>query len=217
MGNIKFLNLKRALRCTCRKAILAGVCAGLSMPGIVSCSDDEVVTDENWQSANEKAIAAIAGNPEYTEIVSPGSNGSIYYRVLKQGEGKKTIYYTSQVQVYYKGWYVADSETYGLAKGQILEQKLFDDGAPATIAVSAAGSTYDSYYGTYSPDFPIEGWTIALQHMRKGDKWEIWIPINLAYGTTGQDHAYSQKTFGYTALAYELEVIKILGIDGDLE
>jgi FKBP-type peptidyl-prolyl cis-trans isomerase len=210
---MKFMNGSRGLRRICRNAMFAWICAGMLMFGTASCGDDEVTTDENWQSANEKAFAEIAGNPGYTELVSPGNNGSLYYRVLKQGDGEKPIYYTSQVQVYYKGWFVANSETYGITKGKVFDQKLFDNGSPATFAVSAAGSTYDSYYGTYTPSFPIEGWTIALQYMKKGDIWEIWIPSHLAYGTTGQSGSIPANT----VLAFELEVVKVLGVDGDLE
>jgi peptidylprolyl isomerase/FKBP-type peptidyl-prolyl cis-trans isomerase FklB len=185
-----------------------------------SCSDsgnDDTAMVE-WKAANEQAWNEIARNPEYTELKSPGNNGSIYYRVLKKGDGRKPIYYTSRVGVYYKGWFVASSSDLNISKGQVFDRKLFDDGTPSVFAVSAAGSTYDTYYYTYTPPFPIEGWTIALQHMVKGDRWEIWLPSQLAYGKAGQTDSNSNTTIpGYSTLAFEIEVTNVAGIDGDTE
>ncbi|MDR2120638.1 MAG: FKBP-type peptidyl-prolyl cis-trans isomerase [Tannerella sp.] len=186
----------------------------------VACGDDadEHVALAEWKAANEKALNEIALNPEYTELKSPGNNGSIYYRVLKKGDGQKPIYYTSRVEVYYKGWYAATDREVGITKGQVFDQKLFDDGAPAVFAVSIAGSTYNSAYSTYSPAIPIEGWTVALQYMRKGDKWEIWLPRQFAYGDAGQKDSNGNVVIpGYSTLVFEIEVISVAGIDGDTE
>jgi peptidylprolyl isomerase/FKBP-type peptidyl-prolyl cis-trans isomerase FklB len=186
----------------------------------VSCSDDadDSVALDEWKAANEQAWNEISRNPEYTELKSPGSNGSIYYRVLEKGDGLKPIYYTSRVGVYYKGWFVATDRELGFTKGQVFDQKLFDDGSPAIFAVSSAGSTYDSYSGTYSPSFPIEGWTVALQYMTKGDKWEIWLPMQFAYGEVGQKDGNGKQIIpGYSVLAFEIEVTNVAGTDGDME
>jgi peptidylprolyl isomerase/FKBP-type peptidyl-prolyl cis-trans isomerase FklB len=180
---------------------------------IASCddsNDDEILNV--WKTANEQALNDIARNPEYTELKSPGNNGSLYYRILQKGDGKKPIYYTSRVRVYYKGWFVVTNQDLNITKGKVFDQKLFDDGEPATFAVSQAGSTYDTYTGYYSPSFPIEGWTITLQYMVKGDKWEVWIPSQLAYGQNG-----SNQIPGNSVLTFEIEVTDVMGIDGDTE
>jgi FKBP-type peptidyl-prolyl cis-trans isomerase FklB len=49
------------------------------------------------------------------------------------------------------------------------------------------GTEFDSSYGQGKPvDFPvggvIPGWTEALQKMRVGDKWQLFVPAELAYG-----------------------------------
>ena len=168
---------------TTKYAATVLLCLLAATLALSACSkdDDDPVLD-TWKAANEKAFDAISRNPEYTELKSPGNNGSIYYRILRKGDGIKPIYYTSRVLVYYKGWFVAANETLKIANGQVFDRKLFDDGVPATFAVSYAGSTYDDYTRTYNPRVPIEGWTIALQHMVKGDKWEVVIPFHLGYG-----------------------------------
>ena len=145
-----------------------------------SCSDDnEEVIDEAWKLKNEEAFNAKAFEAGYNRIESQGKEGSIYYKVLKAGTGKQPLY-TSTVKVYYK-------ET--LVDGTKFDQKLFEDGSPFTTLV--AGQT-------------ILGWTVALQHMHVGDKWEVWIPQELGYGKTGQGEIPA-----YSTLIFEMELVEI--------
>lgn len=161
--------------------------------GTISCSkdDDEVIVDEVWKLENEAYFQALATNPAYREIKSPGNNGSIYYQILEEGDGKDSIYYTSQAEIYYKGSLIDET---------VFQSVTFDDGAPFKCAVSpgVASNLYSSV---------IEGWTIALQHMVKGDKWKIVIPQQLAYGSVGKG---SIKP--YTTLIFEIQVEKVIQV-----
>ena len=52
------------------------------------------------------------------------------------------------------------------------------------------GTEFDSSYKRNEPaTFPvngvIKGWTEALQLMKEGSKWELFVPANLAYGERG--------------------------------
>ncbi len=52
------------------------------------------------------------------------------------------------------------------------------------------GSEFDSSYARNEPcsfgvGQVIAGWTEALQLMKVGSKWELYIPSNLAYGSSG--------------------------------
>lgn len=50
----------------------------------------------------------------------------------------------------------------------------------------------------------IEGWIIALQQMRVGDKWEIYIPAEMGYGR------YSQPGIpGGSTLIFQIELLGI--------
>lgn len=48
------------------------------------------------------------------------------------------------------------------------------------------GTEFDSSYGGEPVEFPVKGvipgWTEALQKMRVGDKWQIFVPAELGYG-----------------------------------
>ena len=74
------------------------------------------------------------------------------------------------------------------------------------------GTEFDSSYGRGSPtDFApnqvIKGWTEAMQLMVEGDKWEMYIPSDLAYGESGSP----PKIPGGSALVFQMEIIKING------
>lgn len=159
-----------------------------------SCGDDDDDDNhlEKWMVANQEALKAIATNPEYKELKSPGNEGSIYYKVLEEGDGTDSIRYTTTVGCYYKGWLVADYPNYDIEKGYVFDQRLFDDGSPYSTSIGNV----------------INGWKVALQHMVKGDKWEIWIPYQLAYGRSG-----SGSIPGYSTLVFEIEVVSVKGID----
>lgn len=50
----------------------------------------------------------------------------------------------------------------------------------------------------------IEGWVIALQQMRVGDKWEIYIPSELGYGNFSQPGIPANST-----LIFEIELLGV--------
>jgi FKBP-type peptidyl-prolyl cis-trans isomerase FklB len=52
------------------------------------------------------------------------------------------------------------------------------------------GTEFDSSYKrgaptTFAPNQVIKGWTEAMQLMKEGGKWELYIPSELAYGDRG--------------------------------
>ena len=50
----------------------------------------------------------------------------------------------------------------------------------------------------------IEGWVSALQQMRVGDKWEIYIPSELGYGSFSQPGIPANST-----LIFEIELLGV--------
>ena len=72
------------------------------------------------------------------------------------------------------------------------------------------GTEFDSSYKRGQPaTFPVKGvipgWTEALQLMKEGSKWELFIPSNLAYGERG-----AGSTIGPNAtLIFEIELISV--------
>ncbi len=72
------------------------------------------------------------------------------------------------------------------------------------------GTEFDSSYkrgnpSTFAPNQVIKGWTEAMQLMVVGDKWEMYIPWNLAYGAMGKPPKIPAKA----CLIFVMEIMKI--------
>merc|ERR1712190_483783 len=66
---------------------------------------------------------------------------------------------------------------------------------------------------TFAPNGVIKGWTEAMQLMREGDKWELTIPAELAYG----DRGAGSDIPGGSVLIFELELLKVNASEGGWE
>lgn len=168
----------------------------LCLTAITSCGkdddDDNAVKYADWKLENEVAFQAIEADPAYTELKSLGNDGSIYYKVLKEGTGRTpinytdSIYYTDSVKVYYTGWMINNTVPFYEFEPPYQE--------PQVKAVNQ-----------------FQGWATALQYMHIGDRWEIWIPQELGYGETGSLLSSNYYTvLPYSTLHYELEVVGII-------
>ncbi len=70
------------------------------------------------------------------------------------------------------------------------------------------GKTFDSSRGGVAPAFRlrdlIPGWIIAMQKMHPGDKWEVYIPAEQAYGKINQPGIPGGST-----LIFEIELLAV--------
>ena len=74
------------------------------------------------------------------------------------------------------------------------------------------GTEFDSSYARNMPaEFPVNrviaGWTEALQMMKVGDKWQLFIPADLAYG----DRAPGPPIQPGSTLIFDIELLGIVG------
>ncbi len=103
----------------------------------------------------------------------------LQYEVLAEGNGK-TPTANDQVKCHYEG--------------KLLDGTLFDSsikrGEPAVFGVSQV----------------IKGWVEALQLMKEGAKWRLFIPSNLAYGEQGAGEMIPP----HSTLIFEVELIQVL-------
>ncbi len=106
---------------------------------------------------NKKEGAAFLAENAKKEGVKTLPSG-LQYKVLTEGSGK-TPGPTDTVTVQYTGRLIDGTEFDSSVKR----------GQAATLAVNSV----------------IKGWTEALQLMKEGSKWEIFIPSELAYGEKG--------------------------------
>lgn len=100
----------------------------------------------------------------------------LQYEVLNEGEGSHPSS-TSQVTVHYHGM---------LIDGTVFDSSL-QRGTPATFGVNQV----------------IPGWTEALQIMKKGSKYRLYIPQELAYGSNAPGGVIQP----YMALIFDVELL----------
>mmetsp|Transcript_46664 Transcript_46664/g.68224 ORF Transcript_46664/g.68224 Transcript_46664/m.68224 type:complete len:197 (+) Transcript_46664:26-616(+) len=72
------------------------------------------------------------------------------------------------------------------------------------------GQVFDSSYQRgepidFAPNQVIKGWTEAMQLMKEGDKWELTVPSELAYGRTRMGRAI----YPGATLIFEMEILKV--------
>ena len=102
----------------------------------------------------------------------------LQYKVLKAGNGATPLA-TDTVTVNYKGT---------LLDGTVFDSSS-DHGGPASFPVNRV----------------IKGWTEALQLMKVGDKWQLFIPTDLAYS----DQPPSPDIPANAVLTFEVELLDV--------
>ncbi|MDL2277368.1 FKBP-type peptidyl-prolyl cis-trans isomerase [Parabacteroides sp. OttesenSCG-928-G07] len=167
-----------------------------------SCNEDkEEPIDEEWKLANETVFNEIAkkaekGEDGYKRIISPGgNNGFVCYKVLKEGDGTEPIYFNSAVKHYYSGKYILSAQ-------ETDQYHYFDN------QYDAPPNPPTTFYVNSN----VDGWTIALPEMKVGDRWEVWVPQQLGYGSSGYRVSTSSPYIipPYTTLIFEIEVVEIM-------
>ena len=114
-------------------------------------------------------------------------------RVLEQGEGSSPLY-TDSVKVIYSGR-LLPSKSY--PSGYVFDRSFVNDFNPKSAA--ARGFRVSSNI--------VDGFSTALQHMRRGDRWLIYVPSELGYGTLGNADA---KVPAHSVLIFELMLKDII-------
>jgi FKBP-type peptidyl-prolyl cis-trans isomerase len=125
----------------------------------------------------KQAETFLAANREREGVQQTASG--LQYKVLKQGSGPAPTR-EDTVRFHYRGTFID-------------------------------GTEFDSSYDGDPAEFPVQGvipgWTEALQKMRVGDKWQLFVPPNLAYGVEPPTPAIEPNSL----LVFEVELLGIVG------
>lgn len=101
-------------------------------------------------------VAFLADNKKKAGVKTTASG--LQYKIVKEGTGK-TPKASDSVTTHYRGTLIDGTEF----------DSSYKRNEPATFPVSGV----------------IKGWTEALQLMKEGSEWELYIPADLAYGDRG--------------------------------
>lgn len=141
------------------------------------------------EAKQQKAAAAMSEINEKTGREFLEENGKraevkttasgLQYEVIKEGDGAKPVA-SDQVVVHYTG---------KLIDGTVFDSSV-ERGVPATFGVTQV----------------IPGWVEALQLMKAGSKWRLFIPSQLAYGPQGAGGMIGPNS----TLIFDVELLKVI-------
>ena len=118
----------------------------------------------------------LAANKDKDGVVTLDSG--LQYKVLRKGTGASPKA-SDRVKTHYRGTLINGKEF----------DSSYKRGMPAEFGVGGV----------------IKGWTEALQLMKEGSKWELYIPSELAYGTRDSRDIPANST-----LIFEVELIEVI-------
>lgn len=187
-----------------KKDILYILMLMMTAVGLSSCNEDNNTPDEypDWKARNEEyfnkiykeAVSDAKTNPNVKVIRNwslPETHNKpedfIVVKVLKKGTGTQLPLYTDTAYIHYQGRLIPSTS---YPKGMIFDQTWITEefnpntNTPKKFAVSGV----------------VSGFTTALQYMRAGDRWVIYIPYQLGYGAKNNNKipAYSTLVFDVT-------------------
>lgn len=179
-----------------------------------SCEEvQEASKYDNWQVRNEAFIDSIAretggliiDSEEKAAAVEVGRlfaiattagtmSGDQYVyckKITANPDGRRPLY-TESVSAYYYGTLITGDRFDGNFTGySALDQGTLN-------ATDKAPTEFDAP-SEFSVSGVIAGWTAALQLMKTGERWMVYLPYQSAYGTSG-----SGSIPGYSALAFDI-------------
>jgi len=128
-----------------------------------------------------KGAAFLEENKAKDGVVTLDSG--LQYKVVEAGSGKSPAA-SDRVKVNYRGTLIDGTEF----------DSSFARGVPAEFGVGQV----------------IKGWTEALQLMKEGGKWQLYIPAALAYG-----EASRPKIPGNSVLIFDVELLEVLATEDE--
>jgi FKBP-type peptidyl-prolyl cis-trans isomerase FklB len=133
-------------------------------------------TAEASESNRKKGDEFLAANKQQKGVNTLPSG--LQYLVIKEGNGKQPKA-TDEVQVHYHGT---------LIDGTVFDSSV-NRGQPATFPVNGV----------------IPGWIEALQLMKEGAKWRVFVPAKLAYGREGRPPSIGPNE----TLIFDVQLLKV--------
>ena len=160
------------------KASLAGEQPAMSVAQAQQVLNDYFTKLQEEQTAalKKEGEEFLAQNAKQEGVVTLPSG--LQYKVLKSGNGA-TPKASDSVECHYEG---------RLISGTVFDSS-YQRGETATFGVTQV----------------IAGWVEALQLMKEGDKWQLYIPYNLAYGERGA----GAQIPPFATLIFDVELVKV--------
>lgn len=176
-----------------------------------SCSEEDAEDEysrefANWQQRNEAFFATLEdslarGGSKWMKLknislcdTTKGSNTDYVYVVkldsTEQGVSEGVYAkYTDSVRVSYQGRLIPSGELY--PDGKVFDGTVFSKYDPKTNATRK-----------FLVSGLADGFGTAVQHMRRGDYWRVYVPYTLGYGSAGQG-----SIPGFSTLIFDVTLV----------
>lgn len=153
------------------------------------------LSDEELQAAQKQIVEALQ-NRAQKQAEENSAKAKAFLEENKSADGVQTLAEGLQFKV--------------LETGSGPSPKLTDTVSVHYEGKLLNGQVFDSSYQRGEPaEFPanavIKGWSLALQRMKVGDKWRLFIPPGLAYGPAGSAPAIGPNEL----LIFDVELLGI--------
>ena len=141
------------------------------------------ITADQQKAQKKAAEENLAAGRDFLEKNRNGEGvrvlpSGLQYKIMHEGTGE-TPTATDTVTVHYRGTLIDGTEF----------DSSYSRGKPATFQANRV----------------IAGWNEALQMMREGSKWQLFIPANLAYG----ERSAGSRIAPNSTLIFEVELISV--------
>jgi FKBP-type peptidyl-prolyl cis-trans isomerase FklB len=170
---------------------------------------------------------ALAGNPKLTEEEKKAAMDILSKSMAAKAEQLQKIASTENLKAG-EAFLAANATREGVRTKEVvgrngvkaqLQYKILKSGPPGlspregdTVEVHYVGSLIDGFVfdssvkrgfpATFGVTEVLPGWTAALEMMKAGDKWEVFLPPSLAYGEYPTSHIGPNST-----LIFEIELL----------
>ncbi|MCQ2084024.1 MAG: FKBP-type peptidyl-prolyl cis-trans isomerase [Bacteroidaceae bacterium] len=207
-----------------RKHLTVAILAIIQFLTFAACSETKEFDDHaNWESRNRSFIDSMADSCEFYRNMGvdrtnaevgqmfrllsftldpekdwKGSGSYVYCRVLAKGEGDESPYYTDSVRINYRARLIP---TQNYPEGQIVDHSYKTDSLDPGVNVPAS----------FKVSGLIGGVSTALLHMHTGDHWMLYIPLQLAYGSSAKNNIPA-----YSALMFEINLTQFARTGSEL-
>lgn len=180
--------------------LLYFLCGLFFLASFVACTENDGEVDKyaDWGIRNQEYLDSIAqvakanygtevGQWQYFHtykfdgpITGDINNAYVFCKILQKGEGATPLY-SDSVMMNYRGM---------LINGEVFDQSYLGEFS-TDFAVPVKFTVRDG------ANYLISGWTTALMNMKEGDRWLVYIPFNMGYGSAEQTNipAYSTLIF----------------------
>ena len=169
----------------------------------VSCSEtEEEGKFANWRARNEAFLDSLQQvydaktDPElefFVPFTDPGMK-IFYKRTVKNDEGRRPVI-PNVVSAYYRGSYYT---------GEVFDQNFTgkdpgDFDSPTEFWVNPISMSNPPHI------IPVDGWIEKLQRMRTGERWTVYLPWDMGYGTSDRDGMP-----GYSVLVFDIKLESVV-------